>query len=141
MLSDASKRNMNRSVLDASALLAYLNDEPGADVVEKALAAGSAIGTVNWAEVLSKAMETGIAPETLTTELEKRGILRNTLDVLPLTIEDSMEIARLRPLTKSCGLSLGDRACLALGKRLRIPILTADRIWAEVPGVHVTVIR
>ncbi len=132
---------MNRSVLDASALLAYLNDEPGADVVEKALAAGSAIGTVNWAEVLSKAMETGIAPETLTTELEKRGILRNTLDVLPLTIEDSMEIARLRPLTKSCGLSLGDRACLALGKRLRIPILTADRIWAEVPGVHVTVIR
>ncbi len=141
MLSDASKWNMNRSVLDASALLAYLNDEPGADVVEKALAAGSAIGTVNWAEVLSKAMETGIAPETLATELEKRGILGNTLDVLPLTIEDSMEIARLRPLTKSCGLSLGDRACLALGKRLRIPILTADRIWAEVPGVHVTVIR
>lgn len=132
---------MNRSVLDASALLAYLNDEPGADVVEKALTAGSAIGTVNWAEVLSKAMETGIAPETLATELEKRGILGNTLDVLPLTIEDSMEIARLRPLTKSFGLSLGDRACLALGKRLRIPILTADRIWAEVPGVHVTVIR
>ena len=132
---------MNRSVLDASALLAYLNDEPGADVVEKALAAGSAIGTVNWAEVLSKAMETGIAPETLATELEKRGILGNTLDVLPLTIEDSMEIARLRPLTKSFELSLGDKACLALGKRLRIPILTADRIWAEVPGVHVTVIR
>lgn len=132
---------MNRSVLDASALLAYLNDEPGADVVEKALAAGSAIGTVNWAEVLSKAMETGIAPETLATELEKRGILGNTLDVLPLTIEDSMEIARLRPLTKSFGLSRGDKACLALGKRLRIPILTADRIWAEVPGVHVTVIR
>ena len=141
MLSDASKWNMNRSVLDASALLAYLNDEPGADVVEKALAAGSAIGTVNWAEVLSKAMETGIAPETLATELEKRGILGNTLDVLPLTIEDSMEIARLRPLTKSFGLSLGDKACLALGKRLRIPILTADRIWAEVLGVHVTVIR
>ncbi|MFA5732696.1 MAG: type II toxin-antitoxin system VapC family toxin [Acidithiobacillus sp.] len=132
---------MNRSVLDASALLAYLNDEPGADVVEKALAAGSAIGTVNWAEILSKAMETGIAPETLAAELEKRGILGNTLDVLALTIEDSMEVARLRPLTRSFGLSLGDRACLALGKRLRIPILTADRIWAEVPGVHVTVIR
>ncbi|MHB1643635.1 MAG: type II toxin-antitoxin system VapC family toxin [Acidithiobacillus sp.] len=132
---------MNRSVLDASALLAYLNDEPGADVVEKALAAGSAIGTVNWAEVLSKAMETGIAPETLAAELEKRGILGNTLDVLALTIEDSIEVARLRPLTRFFGLSLGDRACLALGKRLRIPILTADRIWAEVPGVHVTVIR
>ena len=132
---------MNRSVLDASALLAYLNEEPGADVVEKALAAGSAIGTVNWAEVLSKAMETGIAPETLAAELGKRGILKNTLDVLPLIIEDSMEIARLRPLTRPFGLSLGDRACLALGKRLSIPILTADRIWAEVPGVHVTVIR
>ncbi|WP_123105558.1 type II toxin-antitoxin system VapC family toxin [Acidithiobacillus sulfuriphilus] len=132
---------MNRSVLDASALLAYLNEEPGADVVEKALAAGSAIGTVNWAEVLSKAMETGIAPETLAAELGKRGILENTLDVLPLIIEDSMEIARLRPLTRPFGLSLGDRAYLALGKRLSIPILTADRIWAEVPGVHVTVIR
>lgn len=45
---------MNKSVLDASALLAYLNEEPGAEVVEKALAAGTAIGTVNWAEVLSK---------------------------------------------------------------------------------------
>ena len=132
---------MNKSVLDASALLAYLNEEPGAEVVEKSLAAGSAIGTVNWAEVLSKAMETGIAPETLAAELEKRGILGNTLDVLPLTIEDSKEIARLRPLTRPFGLSLGDRACLALGKRLSIPILTADRIWAEVPGVHVTVIR
>ena len=102
---------------------------------------GSAIGTANWAEVLSKAMETGIAPETLTAELEKRGILGNILDVLPLTIEDSMETARLRPLTRPFGLSLADRACLALGKRLSIPILTADRIWAEVPGVHVTVIR
>lgn len=49
---------MNESVLDASALLAYLNEEPGVDIVEKALAAGTAIGTVNWAEVLSKAMET-----------------------------------------------------------------------------------
>ncbi|WP_423856173.1 type II toxin-antitoxin system VapC family toxin [Acidithiobacillus ferrianus] len=132
---------MNKSVLDASALLAYLNEEPGAEAVEKSLAVGSAIGTVNWAEVLSKAMETGIAPETLTAELEKRGILGNILDVLPLTIEDSMEIARLRPLTRPFGLSLADRACLALGKRLSIPILTADRIWAEVPGVHVTVIR
>ena len=121
--------------------MGFFVEEPGAEAVEKSLAAGSAIGTVNWAEVLSKAMEAGVAPETLATELEKRGILGNTLDVLPLTIEDSMEIARLRPLTKSCGLSLGDRACLALGKRLRIPILTADRIWAEVPGVHVTVIR
>nr|WP_163098081.1 type II toxin-antitoxin system VapC family toxin [Acidithiobacillus ferrianus]NDU42844.1 PIN domain-containing protein [Acidithiobacillus ferrianus] len=132
---------MNKSVLDASALLAYLNEEPGAEAVEKSLAVGSAIGTVNWAEVLSKAMETGIAPETLTAELEKRGILGNILDVLPLTIEDSMEIARLRPLTRPFGLSLADRACLALGKRLSIPILTADRIWAKVPGVHVTVIR
>ena len=121
--------------------MGFFVEEPGAEAVEKSLAAGSAIGTVNWAEVLSKAMEAGVAPETLATELEKRGILGNTLDVLPLTIEDSMEIARLRLLTRPFGLSLGDRACLALGKRLSIPILTADRIWEEVPGVHVTVIR
>ena len=121
--------------------MGFFVEEPGAEAVEKSLAAGSAIGTVNWAEVLSKAMEAGVAPETLATELEKRGILGNTLDVLPLTIENSMEIARLRPLTRPFGLSLADRACLALGKRLSIPILTADRIWEEVPGVHVTVIR
>jgi PIN domain nuclease of toxin-antitoxin system len=132
---------MNKCVLDASALLAYLNEEPGADVVEKALTARTAISTVNWAEVLSKAIETGVDPEMLTVELEKRGILGNTLEVLPLTIEDSMEIARLRQSTRSFGLSLGDRACLALGKRLAIPVLTADRIWSEVPGVHVVIIR
>jgi PIN domain nuclease of toxin-antitoxin system len=66
-------------------------------------------------------MEIGISPETLTAEMEKRGVLGNTMDVLPLTVEDSMEIARLRLLTRPFGLSLGDRACLALGKRIKIP--------------------
>ena len=60
--------------------MGFFVEEPGAEAVEKSLAAGSAIGTVNWAEVLSKAMEAGVAPETLATELEKRGILGNTLD-------------------------------------------------------------
>ncbi|MBN2678806.1 type II toxin-antitoxin system VapC family toxin [Acidithiobacillus montserratensis] len=126
---------MSKSVLDASAMLAYLNDEPGADFVEKALVAGGIISTVNWAEVLSKVIEIGIAPEKLAEELKIRGILESTLEVLPLTIEDSTEIAHLRLLTRSLALSLGDRACLALGKRLRHPVLTADRIWAEVPGM------
>ena len=132
---------VSKFVLDASALLAYLNGEPGSEVVEKALAEGAVIGMVNWAEVLSKTVEIGIDPETLASELERRGILGNTLEVLPLISQDSLEIARLRLLTKPLGLSLGDRACLALGKRLGIAVLTADRVWARVPGISITVIR
>ncbi len=132
---------VSKFVLDASALLAYLNGEPGSEVVEKALAEGAVIGMVNWAEVLSKTMEVGIDPEMLVSELERRGILGNSLEVLPLINQDSLEIARLRLLTRPLGLSLGDRACLALSKRLGIPVLTADRVWAGVPGISITVIR
>ena len=99
------------------------------------------MSAVNWAEVLSKVAEAGVAPERLAFELEKQGILGNTLELLPLTVEDSLEIARLRVSTKPLGLSLGDRACLALAKRLTVPVVTADRVWAEVPEVHVILIR
>ncbi len=131
----------NNPVLDASALLAYLNDESGAENVEKTMAVGAVMSAVNWAEVLSKVAEAGVAPERLAFELEKQGILGNTLELLPLTVEDSLEIARLRVSTKPLGLSLGDRACLALAKRLTVPVVTADRVWAEVPEVHVILIR
>lgn len=132
---------MNETVLDASALLAYLYEEPGADIVEQALGDGGMISAVNWAEVLSKTADIGVSPEILVTELTHQGLLGTTLKIVPLIAEDSLEIARLRPLTQSLGLSLGDRACLALGKRLGLSVITSDRIWANVPGVEVRVIR
>lgn len=71
-------------------------------------------------------------------EIEARGILGQTLEVVPLFQEDGVTIARLRPLTKAVGLSLGDRACLALGLRIRLPVLTTDREWQRLElGVEV----
>ena len=65
-----------------------------------------------------------------------------TLILEPLTETDCIEIALLRPLTKASGLSLADRACLALAKRLDIPVLTADRSWADLNlGVAAQLIR
>jgi PIN domain nuclease of toxin-antitoxin system len=129
-------------VLDASALLAYLRDEPGALVVENALTQGAYISIVNWTEVLSKVADLGEDPEALSQRLENQGILRNSLEILPLTEEDALLIAQLRPLTKSAGLSLGDRSCLALGKRLGLPVLTADRSWTTFDlGMEVRPIR
>lgn len=133
---------MSSFVLDASALLAYLRDEPGALVVENAVTQGAYISIVNWTEVLSKVADLGEDPEALSQRLENEGILRNSLEILPLTEEDALLIAQLRPLTKSAGLSLGDRSCLALGKRLGLPVLTADRSWTTFDlGVEVRPIR
>jgi len=132
---------VSKSVLDASALLAYLFEEPGAEFVEHAISLGSSISTVNWAEVLSKTADIGVVPEHLASELHQRGILDRALRVFPLIEEDSLEIARLRPLTQSLGLSLGDRACLALGKRLGAPVITADRAWKDIPWVEIKLIR
>lgn len=119
------------AVLDASALLAYLREEPGAGIVADALEGGAAISAVNWAEVLSKVAEIGQSPAALADELRSIGLLGDALSLEPLTDQDCVTIAELRPRTRALGLSLGDRACLALGRRLGARILTTDRIWAR----------
>lgn len=124
------------SILDASALIALLHDEPGSDAVLDAIAQTAAVSVVNWAEALSKIAADGDDPQTVAERLE------GTLVLEPLTETDCIEIALLRPLTKASGLSLADRACLALGKRLNIPVLTADRDWADLNlGISVQLIR
>jgi len=129
-------------VLDASALLAYLNDEAGAPLVEDALVRGSAISAVNMAEVLSKLTELGKEPDDVSEDLQRRGFLGGTLAVFPLTADDAVVIANLHRRTKVHGLSLGDRACLGLALRLRVPALTADRAWSRLKvGLKVEVIR
>ena len=112
-------------VLDASALLAYLRAEPGSEAVDGVL--GSALITsVNWAEVLQKSLSAGVEAKGLRKELQALG-----LAVEPFSAGDADTAALLWPQTRNLGLSLADRACLSLALRLNLPVLTCDRIWAE----------
>ncbi|MFN7282905.1 MAG: PIN domain-containing protein [Dolichospermum sp.] len=133
---------MNKSVLDASAFLAYLRDELGAEIVENALINGCYISIINWVEVLSKIVDLGESPEEIIKRLRDEGLLQNSLEIIACNEEDAITIAKFRVLTKSAGLSLGDRACLALGKRLNLPVLTADKVWTSLSlGITITLIR
>jgi ribonuclease VapC len=118
-------------VLDASALLAYLHDEPGAEAVENALSAGALISAANWAEVLSTFANEGEDPKAIARRLASEGLIGQVVEVVPLKDADAVTIAELRPVTKAAGLSLGDRACLALGLGTGLRVLTGDRRWAE----------
>jgi ribonuclease VapC len=129
-------------VLDASALLAYLGNEPGADVVADAIASGARISTVNLAEALSTLAARGKDPESVVSDLTGRGLLDGAIAIEPFTTADATETARLRPLSRSAGRSLADRACLAVARRLAVAVSTADQAWSQLSlDVEVQVIR
>jgi ribonuclease VapC len=127
-----AKADMAVPVLDASALLAYLRGESGADVVSEAIAGGATISAVNLAEALSRSTDSGVNPAQFARELTDRGLLDGAITTEPFTVADAIEAARLRPLTRAAGLSLGDRACLALARRLEGVAMTTDTAWARV---------
>ncbi len=119
-------------VLDASALLAHLLAEPGGDVVRDTLAEHAAVmSAVNWAEVLSRLASAGADPYEVAQRLTSEAALGDVLTVISLEGSDGPAIARLRAATRHLGLSLADRACLALAQRLELPVLTTDRAWAQ----------
>lgn len=129
---------MTGFVLDASALLALLLAEPGADRVKAALD-GSVMTTVNLAEVVSHYAKLGAGRSDIEALLRPLPIRWVVADAAL-----SYEAGMLRPLTVEGGLSLGDRYCLALAKRENLPALTAERRWsmiAAAAGVVVEVIR
>jgi ribonuclease VapC len=126
-------------ILDASALLAYLQGEDGETEVADAVAKSAAMSAANWAETLSKTADAGQAPSDLAAALEEQGLLPGLIEIVPLTAEDALAIAEIRLRTGRRDLSLADRACLALGLRLGLPVLTADREWFELDDVDVTV--
>jgi len=124
-------------VLDASAALAFVRRERGQDAVGNALRDGAAISTVNLAEVHSKLRLAGAPSDRIVARLKAIG-----LDVEAFEEADAVAVGDLRPATKSLGLSLADRACLALALRLGRPMLTTDRDLAKAGvGVEVVAIR
>ena len=127
---------MAEVVLDASAILALLRREPGFERVA-AVMGEARVSAVNFAEVGSFLAKAGHSVAEM----------RATLDSLRLAVvafdeEQAIEAARLRPLTMSIGLSLGDRACLALARLRGLPAMTTDRSWATLElGIDVSVVR
>lgn len=118
------------------AILAFLHREPGCDEVE-AKVAGAVASSVNWAEVVQKSLAHGVDVTGLRADIEALG-----LRILPFTADDAEVAAVLWVKSKSLGLSLADRACLALGLRRSLPVLTADQNWSRVElGVDVHLIR
>ncbi len=113
-----------KAILDASALLALINAERGADMVASVLPQ-AAISSVNFSEVMTILHAKGMPVD------EAHLIIGSMLPVVPFSKEHALEAASLYLKTKSKGLSLGDRACLSLGFCLDLPIYTADKAWAE----------
>ena len=127
---------MIKNVLDASAVLAVLNGEPGEKKVIPLLAE-SVISAVNLSEVAAKLLEAGMDEESAQIAVSVLGIG----EIADFTENLAWNAARLRPLTKQNGLSLGDRACLALAIKLKVPAVTADQEWSKLKLCKVTLIR
>ena len=123
-------------VVDASAIIALLVGEPITRFDPTRLA-GASISAVNLSEVLARLQEFGTPESEAIAAVESL-----ELRVVPFDEPQARIAARLRSITRRAGLSLGDRACLALGDRLGCPVVTADRIWTSLDlGVDVIVIR
>jgi ribonuclease VapC len=114
------------TVLDASAVLALIHNEPGQDLVAEHLE-GAILGAANLAEVVGKLIDADIDVRRLRVLLSAAGVI-----VEPLTADDAELAGALRAIEGGRMLSLGDRCCLALTTRVTSPeVLTADRAWAE----------
>ena len=128
---------MNSIVLDASALLAVLNREPGAEKLTPQLLSAAISSTVNLAEVQSKLVSRGIKPDQAW-----EAALSPIREAAVFTGEQAKIAGSLIAQTSSFGLSLGDRACLALGIALKAPVYTADGSWKSLKlGIRIHVVR
>lgn len=122
------------SVIDASVVLAWLQDEPGSDEAERHLVEGI-IGAANWSEVLQKARQHGAQPGLVARLLTSFG-----LRVVDVTAEDAERAADL--WVSGSTLSLADRLCLALGLRLDLAVVTTDSAWRSMSrGPRVILVR
>ena len=127
---------MSKYVLDASAVLTILNQEPGKERVE-AILGQAAVSTVNVAETLGRLMDAGMGEANARASLE---LLH--LQVIDFDIEMARLAGSLKVSTEKPGLSLGDRCCLALGLLRGSTVVTADRLWSQLKlGIQVKMLR
>ena len=126
---------MSSCVLDSSAVLALLLAEPGADKVAGVLP-DACLSAVNLAEIVGKLSERGMPAADAQRAVEALGV-----EIVPFDGEQAVAAGELRPATRALGLSLGDRACLALARQRGLAALTADGAWSRVSGVEVVIIR
>ena len=118
---------MNKVVLDASVLLAYLFEETGREYVETLLESGQGIvSSVNYAEVVGKLVDKQMPLASVQLVMDNL-----ELECLPFSEKQAFLAGELRQVSKPLGLSLGDRACIALGIDQNLTILTADRNWIK----------
>lgn len=128
---------MSSIVLDASALLAVLSGEPGAEKLTPRLLNAATVSTVNLAEVQSRLVRGGADPDEAWDV-----ILSPIREAAEFTTEQAKIAGSLVTQTRAHGLSLGDRACLALGIALDAPVYTADRAWKNLRlGLRIHVVR
>jgi len=127
-------------LLDASAVLAFLQGEPGEDVVRQALQSSPClVSAANQAEVISKALDRGGSKDNI-----ERILSELNYTVTELLPEDGTQAGWLHAATRHLGLSLGDRLCLACAQRLKTQVLTADREWVKLAtelGLNIFCIR
>jgi ribonuclease VapC len=127
---------VNRVVLDASAVMAAIGSEPGADVVMDKIA-HAAVSTVNLAEVKSKLVERGFPPADAW-----EAAISFSREVFDFDTRQADLAGGLISQTRHLGLSLGDRSCLALAMILKAPVYTADRDWAKLDlGLEIRLVR
>lgn len=116
------------TVLDASAIIAFLQGEPGSEAVGQALHSQRClVSAANQAEVIAKALDRGAEPEAI-----KMILAALAYSVVDIPVGDGEQAGLMRGQTRSSGLSLGDRLCLALAQRLSARVLTADRAWLDI---------
>jgi PIN domain nuclease of toxin-antitoxin system len=128
---------VNSIVLDASALLAVLNREPGAEKLTPQVLSAAITSTVNLAEVQSKLVSRGIKPDEAWD-----ATISPIRESAVFTDEQAKIAGSLIARTGAFGLSFGDRACLALGIALKAPVYTADRSWKNLKlGVRIHLVR
>ena len=127
---------MSKCILDASAILALLNNELGSEIVINALPE-AVISSINLSEVVAKLAESGMPEVEIRAAIDALG-----LEIINFDSEMAYSAGMLRPDTKRTGLSFSDRACLTLGLSMNLPVLTSDKAWADLElGIVVQVIR
>jgi ribonuclease VapC len=129
---------MYKAVIDASALLAFIKDESVFSQVLESLLPKSIISAVNACEVATVMIRLGIPDD------EIEGLINETIGaIIPFDIHHSLLAAKLWKITKDYGLSLGDRACLALAQHMNLPVYTADQIWSKlkIKNLEINLIR